>query len=131
MLPALLRKAHEAKVTGEGQLVVWGSGEPRREFLHVDDCADALVHLMQHYSGEMPINVGAGRDISIAELARLVMRVVGLEAELVHDRTKPDGTPRKLLDVGRLAELGWQARIPLEEGIRRVYAEAPFAREPA
>ena len=121
VLPALLRKAHEAKLAGARQLIVWGSGTPRREFLHVDDCADALVHLMQHHSSEMP-----GEDIAIADLARLVMRVVGLEAELVHDRSKPDGTPRKRLDVSRLAALGWSARIPLEKGIRATYAAAPF-----
>ena len=131
VLPALLRKAHEARVGGAGRLVIWGSGEPRREFLHVDDCADALVHVMQRYSGEMPVNVGTGEDIPIAELARLIMRVVGLEAELSHDRSKPDGTPRKRLDVGRLAALGWRASIPLEEGIRRTYATAPFAGQPA
>ncbi len=126
VLPALLRKAHEAKLAGARQLVVWGGGEPRREFLHVDDCADALVHLVQHYSGDLPINVGTGEDISISDLARLVMQVVGLEAELVHDRSKPDGTPRKLLDVSRLAKLGWSARIPLEEGVRATYEAAPF-----
>ena len=131
VLPALLRKAHEAKVSGADRLVVWGSGEPRREFLHVDDCADALVFLMQHYSGEMPINVGTGEDVAIAELARLIMDVVGLEAALEHDRSKPDGTPRKLLDVSRLDGLGWRASIPLAEGIARTYAAAPFRREAA
>lgn len=126
VLSALLRKAHEAKVAGVGRLTIWGSGTPRREFMHVDDCADALVHLMRHYSGDMPINVGTGKDIAVAELARLVMQIVGLDAEIVFDRSKPDGTPRKLLDVRRLSALGWSARIPLEEGIRTTYATAPF-----
>jgi len=127
VLPALLRKAHEARERGERELVIWGSGRPRREFLHVDDCADALVHVMQHYSADAPINIGFGRDITIAELARVVMRVVGLEGRIVTDPTSPDGTPRKLLDIRRLAALGWVPAVPLEEGIRMTYATAPFA----
>jgi GDP-L-fucose synthase len=126
VLPALLRKAHEAKARGDAQLVVWGSGTPRREFLHVDDLADACVFLMQRgYDGPL-LNIGVGEDLSIAELARLVCRVVGFEGELVFDRSKPDGTPRKLLDVGRLQALGWRARIALEEGVRSAYEAAPF-----
>ncbi len=127
VLPALLRKAHEARERGAGELVIWGSGRPRREFLHVDDCADALVHVMQHYSDAAPINIGFGKDIAISELARLVMRVVGLEGRVVTDPASPDGTPRKLLDVSRLNALGWAPAIPLEEGIRMAYATAPFA----
>src|SRR6185437_8047761 len=107
VLPALLRKAHEAKVAGAASLTIWGSGTPRREFLHVDDCADALVHLMQTYSGEQHVNVGTGDDLSILDLARLVSRVVGYQGEIVRDMSKPDGTPRKLLDVSKLKGLGW------------------------
>jgi GDP-L-fucose synthase len=121
VLPALLRKAHELKVQGGGRLTVWGSGRPRREFLHVDDLADACVFLLEHYDGAEPVNVGCGEDITIGDLARLVTRVVGVDAELVFDPTKPDGTPRKLLDVGRLETMGWHPRIGLEEGIRRTY----------
>jgi GDP-L-fucose synthase len=124
VLPALLRKAHEAKRRGERDLEIWGTGAPRREFLHADDCADALVHLMRVYSGEQHVNVGSGEDITIAELARLVMRVVGLDGALRHDLSKPDGTPRKLMSGARLAALGWRATIGLDEGVRRVYAEA-------
>ena len=121
VLPALLRKAHEAKARGDGDLEIWGTGTPRREFLHVDDCADALVHLMQVYSDESPVNVGSGTDVAIAELAELVMATVGLEGALRRDRVKPDGTPRKLMSGARLAALGWTPRIPLEEGVRQVY----------
>jgi GDP-L-fucose synthase len=123
VLPALIRKAHEAKRRGDAQLVVWGSGTPRREFLHVDDLADACVFLMESgYEGPW-LNVGAGEDVSIRELAQLVMRAVGFEGEIVFDTSKPDGTPRKLLDVSRLAGAGWRMRIPLAEGIARTYAE--------
>jgi GDP-L-fucose synthase len=131
VLPALLRKAHEARARRDRQLVIWGSGRARREFLHVDDCADALVHVMQHYSDEVPINIGSGTDVTIAELAELIMRVVGLEGRVVTDPAKPDGMPRKLLDSGRLTELGWQPSIPLEAGIRMTYASAPFNTVPA
>jgi GDP-L-fucose synthase len=102
-------------------LTIWGSGTPRREFLHVDDCADALVHLMQTYSGEQHVNVGTGDDISILDLARLVSRVVGYQGEIVRDMSKPDGTPRKLLDVSKLKGLGWSPRIGLDEGIAATY----------
>lgn len=121
VLPALLRKAHEAKLRGDATMTVWGTGAPRREFLHVDDCADALLHVMRHYSDARPLNIGVGDDITIVELARLVARVVGFAGEIVHDTSKPDGTPRKLLDVSRLTALGWRASIPLENGIAEAY----------
>ena len=121
VLPALLRKFHEAKVSRTPQVVVWGSGTPRREFLHVDDLADACLFLMQGYDEEAIINVGVGEDVSIAELAALVQRVVGYEGDIVFDASKPDGTPRKLLDVSRLGSLGWRARIGLEDGLRQTY----------
>jgi GDP-L-fucose synthase len=125
-LPALIRKAHEARLRGDPQYVVWGSGEPRREFLYVDDLADACVHLMARgYDGPL-VNVGTGTDVTIRELAQTVMEVVGFDGEIVFDRSKPDGTPRKLLDVSRARALGWQARVPLHEGIARAYACAPF-----
>ncbi|TFF23297.1 GDP-L-fucose synthase [Jiella endophytica] len=127
VLPALIRKAHEAKLAGERELMLWGSGTPRREFLHVDDCADALVHLMKHYSDDTHVNVGSGEDVTINELAETVCRVVGLKAELKHDLTKPDGTPRKLMDAGKLRALGWQPRIALDDGIAAVYET--FSRE--
>jgi GDP-L-fucose synthase len=126
VLPALLRKAHEARARGERELVIWGTGQARREFLHVDDCADALVHVMQHYSDEAPINIGCGADVTIAELAALIMRIVGLEGPVATDPEKPDGTPRKMLDCGRLTALGWRPSIPLEKGIRMTCAAAPF-----
>ena len=122
VLPALIRKFHDARERGAAEVVVWGSGTPRREFLHVDDLADACLVLMAGYDGEHIVNVGVGEDISIAELAELVQRVVGFEGRIVLDPSKPDGTPRKLLDVSRLHELGWCARIGLEEGIRQTYA---------
>lgn len=122
VLPALIRKFHEAKVRGDAHVEVWGSGTPRREFLHVDDLADACWFLMQHYDEERILNVGVGEDISIADLAALVQRVVGFDGEIRLDPTKPDGTPRKLLDVSRLNALGWQARIGLEAGIEETYA---------
>jgi GDP-L-fucose synthase len=124
VLPALLAKAHAAKRAGETDLEIWGSGTPLREFMHADDCADGLVFLLQHYSDAAPINLGTGEEVSIADLARMVMRVVGLEGELRHDTAKPDGTPRKLMDSTRLHALGWRPSIPLEDGIARVYAEA-------
>jgi GDP-L-fucose synthase len=128
VLPALLRKAHEARLRGDSELVVWGSGTPRREFLYVDDLADACVHLMElGYDGPI-VNVGCGADLTIRELAETVMRVVGFEGRIVFDSSKPDGTPRKLLDVSRLTALGWRASVPLEAGLRLAYAAAPFAR---
>ena len=126
VLPALMRKAHEAKQRGDSELVVWGSGTPRREFLYVDDLADACVHLMERsYDGPL-VNIGCGQDVTIRELAETVMDVVGFAGRIVFDTTKPDGTPRKLLDVSRLADLGWRARIPLRDGIARAYATATF-----
>jgi GDP-L-fucose synthase len=101
--------------------VIWGTGTPRREFLHCDDLANAVVHLMRTYEGEQLVNIGCGTDVSIRELAELVARIVGFSGRLVYDSTKPDGTPRKLLDVGRLASLGWKARIPLKEGVANTY----------
>jgi GDP-L-fucose synthase len=121
VLPALIRKFHEAKVSGAGQVEIWGTGSPRREFLHVDDLADACLHLMQSYDDEPLVNVGCGEDISISELAALVGRIVGYDGAVVFDKSKPDGTPRKLLDVSRLGSLGWRPRIRLEDGIRTTY----------
>lgn len=121
VLPALIRKFHEAKVTGAPSVTVWGSGSPRREFLHVDDLADACVFLMNHYDDEGIVNIGTGEDIPIRELAELIQRVVGFDDSIQWDSSKPDGTPRKLLDVSRLHALGWQHRIPLEEGLRTTY----------
>jgi GDP-L-fucose synthase len=121
-LPALLRKFHDAKERGATGVEVWGTGEPRREFLHVDDLADACLFLMQEYGDERPINVGWGRDQSIAELARTISRVVDFNGTLQFDPSKPDGTPRKLLDTTRLAALGWTPKIELEAGIRSTYA---------
>ena len=123
VLPALIRKAHEARDRRERTLTVWGSGRPRREFLYVDDLADACVFLMERdYSGGL-LNIGTGEDVTIGDLAETVMRCVGLDAELVFDASKPDGTPRKLLDVSRMRSLGWKARTPLEDGIRLAYQD--------
>ena len=122
VIPALIRKAHEAKVSGASELVIWGSGTPRREFLHVDDAADALVHVMSQYSDDMHINIGTGRDITIRDLAELMADVVGFKGRIVMDTTKPDGTPRKLLDIGKLAALGWQPSIDLKKGLESTYA---------
>src|SRR5262245_19791445 len=121
VLPALIRKAHEAKVRGDSDLVIWGTGTSRREFLHVDDGADALVHIMRVYSDSEHINVGSGEDVTINDLARLVAEVVGFKGEIVHDLSKPDGTPCKLMSGNRLRTLGWGPRIGLREGIEDVY----------
>jgi GDP-L-fucose synthase len=121
VLPALLRKAHEAKVRGDASLVVWGSGKPMREFLHVDDMADACVYLMEQGVGDGLFNIGTGTDVTIRELAQTIQHVVGFEGRLDWDSSKPDGTPRKLLDVSRMAKLGWRAKISLEDGIRATY----------
>jgi len=121
VLPALIRKAHEAKLTGAESVTVWGTGSPRREFLHADDCADALVFLLKNYSEAEHINVGSGTDVSILELTQLVCRVVGFEGRIVHDLSRPDGTPRKLMSSDKLRALGWSPRIPLEAGIKETY----------
>jgi GDP-L-fucose synthase len=122
VLPALLRKVHEAKQRGDAEVEVWGSGRPRREFLHVDDLADATLHAAVHYDGEEHLNVGVGEDIAILELAQLIADVVGWEGTFRTDPDMPDGTPRKLLDVSRINALGWTAQIPLREGIASTYA---------
>ncbi|MFY9985961.1 MAG: GDP-L-fucose synthase [Chthoniobacterales bacterium] len=121
VLAALLRKAHEAKVSGNASIVVWGTGNPRREFLHTDDLADAVAFLIEHYDSPEIVNVGCGRDVTIRELAELVCDVVGFTGTLEFDSTKPDGTPQKLLDVSKLSKLGWQAKIPLRKGIESTY----------
>ena len=121
VLPALLRKFHQAREENSPEVVVWGSGAPRREFLYVDDLADAALHLMRHYDEDEILNVGTGEDLTIAELAELIGRVVGYRGRIVFDASKPDGTPRKLLDVSRLHATGWRARTGLEEGIRQTY----------
>jgi len=122
VLPALIRKFHEAKKSGAKEVTLWGSGTPKREFLYVDDLADACVFLADTYASSEVVNVGVGEDLTIRELAETIQKVVGFEGELVFDRTKPDGTPRKLLDVSRLHALGFKAKVGLEEGIRRTYA---------
>lgn len=121
VLPALLRKFHDAARAGSRQVSVWGSGRPRREFLHVDDLADAVVHLMRTYDQEEIVNIGVGEDISIADLAKLIAQVAGYDGEIVFDPAKPDGMPRKLLDVGRLAGLGWTASTALRDGVAATY----------
>src|SRR3954447_6155847 len=121
VVAALIRRFHEAKVSGASKVVVWGTGTPRREFLYVDDLADACVHLMKNYSSDQLINIGTGEDITIAEFTRVVAATVGYAGEISFDTSRPDGTPRKLLDVGRLAKLGWRASTSLEEGIRLAY----------
>ena len=122
VLPALIRRFHEAKEAGAAQVTIWGTGTPRREFLYVDDLAEALVFLMNHYEGMEHVNVGCGEDLSIMELARLVAEAVGFAGEIATDPSKPDGTPQKLLDVARINSLGWKAQTPLKEGIEAAYA---------
>jgi len=121
VLPALIRRFHEARLASAAEVVVWGTGTPRREFLHVDDLAEAALHLMDSYDGEDIVNVGTGEDVSIADLAALVGRVAGFEGALRFDASRPDGTPRKLLDVSRVHALGWRHRITLEDGVRGTY----------
>ena len=123
VLPALIRKFHDAKAGGDPVVTLWGSGKPRREFLHADDLADACFFLMQEYNEPGLINIGVGEDIEIKELALLISRIAGYTGRIVHDLDKPDGTPRKLMDVTKLHKLGWKASIGLEEGLRRTYAE--------
>ena len=129
VLPALVRRFHEAKVNGASEVVCWGTGSPRREFLHVDDLAEACLHLMDVHNDAGWVNVGTGEDVTIKELAETVARVVGYEGELVWDTTKPDGTPRKLLDVSKMSALGWRATTPLEQGIEAVYVDFQHALE--
>jgi len=121
VLPALIRKAHEAKLAGSSEIVVWGSGTPRREFLHADDLADACLFLLRHHESSEIVNIGCGEDLTIRELAETVCRMVGFQGKLVFDSSKPDGTPRKLLDIGRIRAMGWSPRIPLEQGIKDAY----------
>lgn len=123
VLPALIRKFHEAKENNAPEVVVWGTGTPMREFLHVDDLGEACYFLMQNYNGEQHVNVGTGSDITIKDLALLVKKIVGYTGPIAHDLSKPDGTPRKLMDVGLLHSLGWKHNIELEEGIRQVYED--------
>jgi GDP-L-fucose synthase len=121
VLPALIRRFHEAKLRNDASVTVWGTGTPRREFLHVDDMADAVVYLLKHYDEEPIVNVGWGKDVTIRELAELVMSAVGFAGRLEFDPSKPDGTPRKLLDTERLTHLGWRPKISLKDGIAQTY----------
>ncbi|MGF0537493.1 GDP-L-fucose synthase [Agrobacterium sp. ES01] len=122
VMPALIRKAHDAKAAGASEITVWGTGTPRREFLHVDDCADALVHLMKTYSDDSHVNVGSGEDITILDLTKLVCEVVGFTGKIVHDLSKPDGTPRKLMSAAKLRSMGWSPKIALKDGVASAYA---------
>ncbi|TYB31175.1 MAG: NAD-dependent epimerase/dehydratase family protein, partial [Candidatus Mcinerneyibacterium aminivorans] len=121
VLPALIRKFHEAKINNEESVTIWGTGKPKREFLYVDDLADALHFLMNNYNKNQFVNIGVGKDISIIELAELIKDVVGFEGKIVKDTSKPDGTPRKLLDVSKLHSLGWKHQTELKEGIEKTY----------
>jgi GDP-L-fucose synthase len=121
VLPALIRRFHEAKVSGAASVTLWGTGTPKREFLHADDLASACVFLLDNYQGDVALNVGTGSDVTIKELAELIRKIVGYEGEIAWDTTKPDGTPRKLLDASRISELGWKPKISLEDGIRSTY----------
>nr|WP_281063034.1 GDP-L-fucose synthase [Agrobacterium rosae]MDX8327891.1 GDP-L-fucose synthase [Agrobacterium rosae] len=121
VLPALIRKAHEAKIRGDKDMTIWGTGTPRREFLHADDCADALVFLMKNYSDESHVNVGSGEDISILDLTKLICEIVGFEGDIKHDLSKPDGTPRKLMSAEKLRAMGWEPEIGLAEGVKATY----------
>jgi GDP-L-fucose synthase len=123
VLPALIRKFHEAKMNNSEEVVMWGTGSPRREFLHVEDLADACIYLMNNYSGNETVNIGTGSDIQIIELARLVSKIVGYKGKISNDLSKPDGTPRKLLDVSKLTGLGWKYKIELKDGIRDTYKD--------
>ncbi len=123
VLPALLRKFIEATKTNALEVVLWGTGTPYREFMHVDDCAEGCIFLMQHYDQEGHVNIGTGLDLQIKDLAALIARIVGYRGKIVHDTSKPDGTPRKLMDVSRINQMGWTAKIKLEDGIKMVYEE--------
>lgn len=127
VLPAMLRKFHEAKEKGDASVILWGTGAPRREFLHADDLADACYYIMQNYNEAEPLNIGVGEDITIKDLAGLIKNITGFKGEIVWDSSKPDGTPRKLMDVSRLTHAGWKASIGLEDGIRKVYKETFLA----
>ena len=122
VLPAMIRKFHVAKVRGESYVSLWGSGKPRREFLHSDDVASACLHLLEKYDGDIPLNIGTGIDVSIQELAEYIAKIVGFEGEVTWDASKPDGTPRKLLDIERITQTGWESKVDLLEGIQRVYS---------
>lgn len=117
----MIRRFHEAKLSGAEEVVIWGTGTPLREFLYVDDLADACVYLMNNYSGDETVNLGTGKEVTIAELAETVKKVVGYEGKIVYDTSKPDGTPRKLLDVSKLESLGWKYKVELEDGIALAY----------
>ena len=130
VLPALIRKVHEARQSGSKSISIWGTGSPRREFLHVDDCADALVFLLKTYSEDEHVNVGSGEDLTILELTQLVCRVIGYDGEIVHDLSKPDGTPRKLMSGDKLRALGWRPSISLEDGIAQTYSHFLATLEP-
>lgn len=121
VMPALIRKFHEAKINGDKKVVIWGTGKPKREFLYVDDLADACAHLMLNYSDEIHVNIGTGEDLEIGELAQLISNTVGYEGEIVNNLSKPDGAPRKLLDVGMLKKTGWEYKTELKDGIEKVY----------
>lgn len=123
VLPALLRKFHEAKEKGALEVVLWGTGQPKREFMHVDDLADACYFLMENYNQKEFVNIGVGEDLSILELAQMIKEITGFDGQIVHDFSKPDGTPRKIMDVSRLTEMGWRAKINLKEGITSVYRD--------
>jgi GDP-L-fucose synthase len=123
VLPALIRKMHEAKVNQAAEVVVWGSGTPKREFLYADDLAEACTYLMENYNEEQLVNIGTGEDLSIGDLALLIQKIVGFEGKIVFDSSKPDGTPRKLMDVSKLHGLGWKHTVELEEGIGRAYQD--------
>ncbi len=123
VLPALLSRFHEAVIEGKKEVVIWGSGRPLREFMDADDLAGACVFLMERYSGEETVNVGTGKEITIAGLAELIKKITGYQGKILYDKTKPDGTPRKLLDVSKIKEMGWEAKISLEEGIRKAYGD--------
>lgn len=131
VLPAMLRKFHEAKVNGDASVTLWGTGSPKREFLHADDLADACMFLMQNYDDAQPMNIGVGHDISIKDLAELVRETTGFTGEIIWDKSKPDGTPRKLMDVSRLSGQGWKATISLEDGVKSVYQQAFLSKEGA
>ncbi|NQV56292.1 MAG: NAD-dependent epimerase/dehydratase family protein, partial [Rhodospirillales bacterium] len=122
VIPALMRRTHEAKLSGAPEIEIWGTGTPRREFLHVDDLADALVHLLKYFSSDTPINIGTGEEITIAGLAQTIANAVGYEGELTYDSSKPDGSPRKLLDVRRMLALDWTSSIALKDGLASTYA---------